>query len=217
MERAPVEHFEGLSSVPGIVHAFTRRVPGLDVKVDRDVALGLLDEHHASARESLGLHHRVFATTKQVHGRDVAIVDRHSRFPIDAADGLITADPEVALGIYVADCCAIYLAHPAKRVIGLLHSGKKGSELGIAAAAIDAMEREFGCDPPGIVAQLSPCIRPPHYELEFSALIIEQLRAKGVSQVHDSGKCTASHPEAYYSYRRELGKTGRMLALLALS
>jgi copper oxidase (laccase) domain-containing protein len=217
MERAPVEHFAGLSSIPGITHAFTRRVPGLDLKVDRDLALDLLDEHHASARDSLGLHQRVFATATQVHGRDVAIVDRHSKFPIGSADGLITADPEVALGIYVADCCAIYLAHPTKRVIGLLHSGRKGSELGIATVAIEALEREFGCDPTDMIAQLSPCIRPPHYELDFSALIIEQLRAKGVGHVYDSGKCTASDPEAYYSYRREMGKTGRMLALLALS
>ena len=38
----------------------------------------------------------------------------------------------LCLGVYVADCCAIYLADPVKRAIGLLHSGKKGTELGIA-------------------------------------------------------------------------------------
>ena len=48
-------------------------------------------------------------------------------------------------------------------------------------------------------------------------MIVEQLNIAGVEQVHDTGKCTACDTEAYYSYRRELGKTGRMLALLALA
>ena len=64
--------------------------------------------------------------------------------------------------------------------------------------------------------QLSPCIRPPHYEVDFAAEIIRQARAAGVEQVHDSGRCTASDPARYYSYRAEKGRTGRMLALLAL-
>jgi copper oxidase (laccase) domain-containing protein len=37
-----------------------------------------------------------------------------------------------------------------------------------------------------------------------------------VKQIHDSGICTACRVDLYYSYRAEKGKTGRMLALLAL-
>ncbi|MEM0897936.1 MAG: laccase domain-containing protein [Verrucomicrobiota bacterium] len=32
--------------------------------------------------------------------------------------------------------------------------------------------------------------------------------------MHDCGTCTAENVEIYYSYRREKGKTGRMLAML---
>ena len=76
------------------------------------------------------------------------------------------------------------------------------------------MKEEFGSNPANLIVQLSPCIRPPHYEIDFAADIVEQCRAQGVKQIHDS--CTACHLDLYYSYRAEKGKTGRMLALLGL-
>jgi copper oxidase (laccase) domain-containing protein len=78
------------------------------------------------------------------------------------------------------------------------------------------MGTEFGTDPADLVAQLSPCIRPPQYEVDFAAEIVQSLRRSGVTQVFDSGENTAENPEKYYSYRMEKGRTGRMLALLAL-
>ena len=78
------------------------------------------------------------------------------------------------------------------------------------------MGSEFGTDPADLVAQLGPCIRPPQYEVDFAAEIVQSLRRSGVTQVFDSGENTAENPEKYYSYRMEKGRTGRMLALLAL-
>ncbi len=213
----PVETFPALDAVSGIQHGFLGRVPGLDVKVDRELALQRLVTHHADAREALGLGDHRFILGEQVHGRAVAVVDETTVSPVPGVDGLITASPAVCLGTYVADCCAIYLADPVRRVIGLLHSGRKGSELGIATVALDRMRADFGCDPADITVQLSPCIRPPLYEIDFAALIIEQCRAAGVQQIFDCGTCTGSHPDRYYSYRVERGQTGRLLALLALS
>jgi copper oxidase (laccase) domain-containing protein len=200
-----------------MAHGFIGRIPGVDVQADREAALARLAGDHDRARQALGLTRHVFATGEQVHGREVAIVDADTVLPVAGVDGLITADPRVCLGVYVADCCAVYLVEPERRVIALLHSGRKGSELGIATVAIARMRDEFGCDPAKIVAQLSPCIRPPHFEIDFAGLIAGQCRAAGVEQVVDCGTCTATHLDHYYSYRAERGKTGRMLALLALA
>jgi copper oxidase (laccase) domain-containing protein len=213
---ASAETFPALSALPGVVHAFTIRVPGLDVRVDREEALRRLDAVHAEIRRELGLAPRVFVTARQVHGKGVAVVDSSTRECVPEADGLITADPGVCLGIYVADCCAVYLVDPRRRVAALLHAGRKGAELGIAPAAVERMQAEFGSDPADLIAQLSPCIRPPHFETDFAALIVSQLQQAGVRDIHDCGISTASHPERYYSYRQEMGRTGRMLALLAL-
>jgi copper oxidase (laccase) domain-containing protein len=38
-----------------------------------------------------------------------------------------------------------------------------------------------------------------------------------VRDIFDCGACTASNPEQYYSYRRERGRTGRLLALAAIT
>lgn len=210
------ETFPALSALPGVVHAFTLRMPGVDVKVDREEALRRLDAVHAEVRRDLGLDTRIFVTARQVHGKALAVVDSSTRECVPDVDGLLTIDPSVCLGIYVADCCAVYLVDPRRNAAALLHAGRKGAELGIAPAAVERMQAEFGSDPADLVAQLSPCIHPPHFETDFAALIVSQLQAAGVRQIHDCGICTASHPERYYSYRRELGRTGRMLALLAL-
>ena len=212
----PIEKFPALEAVAEVSHAFLGRVAGLDVNVDREQALERLDSFHREAREELDLGTRHFLVGEQVHGREVAVVDERTPAPVPGVDGLITASPEVCLGVYVADCCAVYLVEPARRVIGLLHSGRKGSERGITSAAIEQMRTEFACEPAKIIVQLSPCIRPPNYEIDFAALIVEQCRAAGVTQVHDCGTCTGANPDRYYSYRMERGKTGRMLALLAL-
>lgn len=216
MAEISVDRFPALEALPGVRHGFSGRVPGLDVGVDREAALGRLAEHHEALRARLGLGGRVFVTAQQVHGREVAVVDRLSAVPVPSVDGLITADPGVCLGIYVADCGPVYLVDPLRRVIALLHSGRRGTELGIVGAAVEAMVRQFGCEPGQMVAQLGPCIRPPHYEVDFAASILGQCRAAGVGEVHDCGSCTGALEERYYSYRREKGRTGRMLALLGL-
>jgi copper oxidase (laccase) domain-containing protein len=78
------------------------------------------------------------------------------------------------------------------------------------------MIERFGSDPANMIVQLSPCIRPPHYEVDFAAEISRQCRTLGVQQLHDSGTCTACDLGRYYSYRAEKGKTGRMLAMIGL-
>jgi hypothetical protein len=210
----PLETFPALGAIAGVRHGFTGRVAGLEVKADRELALRRLDASHAAARMASGLGNRVFITGEQVHGRAVATVDAATRAPVPLVDGLITADPGVCLGIYVADCCAVYLVDPRRRVAGLLHSGRRGSESGITGVAIERMRAEFGCDPADMTVQLSPCIRPPNYEVDFASMIVAQCREAGVGQVVDCGVCTATHLDRYYSYRAEKGKTGRMLAFL---
>jgi hypothetical protein len=79
------------------------------------------------------------------------------------------------------------------------------------------MIERFGSDPTNMIVQLSPCIRPPHYEVDFAAEIIQQCRVLGVKQLHESATCTACDLGRYYSYRAEKGKTGRMLAVIGLN
>jgi YfiH family protein len=214
----PIEHFSALTQLPHCRHVFTKRFPGIDVSHDKAEALRRLEAAHREIRRAIGVSDWPLLTAKQVHGDQIAIVDLPIESDTQSAgcDGIITNQREVAIGIHVADCCAVYIVDPKKPAIGLVHSGKKGTELGVVTNAIAQMKAHFGSNPADLVVQLSPCIRPPHYEVDFAAKIIGQCRAQGVKQICDSGVCTACRVDLYYSYRAEKGKTGRMLALLAL-
>lgn len=215
----PAEHFPALSAVPDLVHGFTLRVPGLEMSHDKAEALARLDGVHREIRRDHRVSKMPFVTAQQIHGKQIAVVGA----PVtedqcfESCDGIVTNQRDVCLGIYVADCCAVYIVDPIRRAIGLVHSGKKGTELGIAPNAIATMTAQFGSRPSDLIVQLSPCIRPPHYEIDFAAEIVRQCREAGVVAVSDCGTCTACDLERYYSYRAEKGRTGRMLAFLALS
>jgi polyphenol oxidase len=213
----PLERFRALERLE-IPHGFVGRVPGIELSNDKAAVLSNLDKVHRDARRELGLARHTFATARQVHGNQIAIIDAPLSGDrcFEDCDGLITNQRDVCIGIYVADCCAIYFVDRNRRAIGLVHSGKKGSALGIATNAIELLQDRFAVAAADLVVQLSPCIRPPHYEIDFAAQIREQCRAAGVGEIHDSGICTACNLERYYSYRAEKGRTGRMLALLAL-
>ena len=216
---APVEFFPALSAIKICRHAFIQRVPGIDVSHDKAEVLKRLDAVHRETRRELGLAGWPLLTAQQIHGDQIAVVDQPVAGDKEFAgcDGLITNQKKIALGIHVADCGAVYIVDPKTPAIGLVHSGKKGTEQAIAARAIETLGKHFGSDPEQLIVQLSPCIRPPHYEIDFAAKIIDQCRAAGVKRIHDSGTCTASDIDRYYSYRAEKGKTGRMLALLGLN
>jgi len=214
----PFEQFPALSAIGICRHVFTQRIPSIDVSNDRAEVLKRLDSAHRGIRNAIDVGDWPLITAQQVHGNKIAVVDTplktDKEFP--GCDGIITNQRGIALGVYVADCCAIYIVDPGTPAIGLVHSGRKGTELGVVTSAITQMIERFGSDPAELIVQLSPCIRPPHYEIDFAAKIIEQCRDQGVRKIHDSGVCTACDLEHYYSYRAEKGRTGRMLALLGL-
>jgi copper oxidase (laccase) domain-containing protein len=213
------EHFFALEPVPGLVHGFTRRVPGLQMSHDKAEALAKLDGVHREIRREHRLAAMPFLTAQQVHGNKIAVVKQGTiaNNCFQDCDGIVTNRSGVCLGIYVADCCPVFLVDPVRRAIGLVHSGKKGTELGIVTNGIETMAAQFGSRPSDLIVQLGPCIRPPHYEIDFAAEIIRQCREAGVTAVYDSGVCTACDLARYYSYRAEKGRTGRMLAFLAMT
>jgi hypothetical protein len=271
----PFEQFPALSATGIVRHAFTQRIPGINVSHDKAEVLNRLDAAHREIRNAIGIGDWPLFTAQQIHGNKIAVIDsltpfaprlsrrspsergedegegfgpahqestltlplslakgeatqpvRHakvSRIPpsrgkeFPGCDGIITNQRGIALGIYVADCCAIYIIDRKTPAIGLAHSGRKGTELGVVTNAVEQMVDRFGSDPANMVVQLSPCIRPLHYEVDFAAEIVRQCRNLGVKEIHDSGVCTACDVDRYYSYRAEKGKTGRMLALIGLN
>lgn len=218
------EAFSFLNSIRGISGIRAHWVEAIGSETiygDRDSAMKQLRKHHELAVRQFAGAGAEWWRAEQVHGTDVAIVPGAETtlaadgLPIvPGVDGLITQKAGIVLAIYVADCAAVWLADQRNGAIGLLHSGKKGTEGNIIEKGIRGMIDAFGSRAQDIVVVLSPCIRPPDYEVDFATDIQQQARAAGVARFHDCGLNTAADRERFYSYRRDLGRTGRMMALI---
>lgn len=212
---------DAINEIPGVRAAWVGKIPGIEVAVDRDEAMRRLRSSHEAAVNAFAGADAGWWRAEQVHGAEVAVVPGAPQIiapdglpVVPAVDGLITVAPRQALAIYVADCGAIWLADRATGAIGLLHSGKKGTEGNILGVALEKMHEAFGTLPQDVVAALGPCIRPPDYEVDFAATIAEQAKQAGIGMFVDCGVNTAEDLACHYSYRTEKGFTGRMMALI---
>lgn len=188
----------------GLLHAFTLRSAPPLILADVPQIL-----------EEAGLP-KDYGIGEQTHGVGVAVVNQGGNGKvIPAVDALITRQKNLSLVIRVADCGPVWIHCEKTGAIGLVHSGRKGTEAGVVGATIRRMREEFGSEPSSILALLGPCIRPPHYEVNFAGEILRQLEREKVGKVVDSGLCTASDLTRFYSYRAERGQTGRHFAVFA--
>ena len=130
-QEAPLETFPALDALTHLRAGFFRRVPGLDVQTDRDTAMARLASIHRAALDRAGFDGMPLATAVQVHGNSVREVFAGDEFPVADCDALMTRERRLCLGIYVADCAAVFIADKFGRGIALAHSGRKGTELRI--------------------------------------------------------------------------------------
>ncbi len=206
---------------PGVRAAWIGRIPDLPILGGRDVAMSALRPFHERSVVEFGGLETSWWRAEQVHGCEIAVVPGAETITapdglpvVPGVDGLITRTSGVVLAIYVADCGAIWLCDRRTGAIGLLHSGKKGTEGNILGLALSRMGEAFGTRAEDVVAVLGPCIRPPHYEVDFAARIAEQAGHCGLGGFSDCGLDTAADLSRFYSYRLEMGQTGRMMALI---
>ena len=75
-----------------------------------------------------------------------------------SGDALITAVPGLALAVQVADCQAILIYDPVRRVVANVHSGWRGSINEIASKTVVAMGQKFGCRSVDMVAAIGPSL-----------------------------------------------------------
>lgn len=90
-----------------------------------------------------------------------------TRPPFEDADGLMSDEPGVTLTTFYADCVPLYLFDPVKKAIAGVHSGWRGTVLGIGAKAVRQMGALYGSRPADILAAVGPCIGPCHYEVSL--------------------------------------------------
>ncbi|HHX42612.1 MAG TPA: peptidoglycan editing factor PgeF [Chloroflexi bacterium] len=202
--------------------------------------------NHRAIYAALGVDPARVVSARQVHGDRVARVgDADVGRTLEATDALITDAPDVLLVLRFADCVPVWLYDPQHHAIGLAHAGWQGTARCIAAKTVCAMGETFGSRPEDIRAGIGPAIGPCCYEVgtdvieALRAAIVDaegllqqrtphtahldlwranavQLSAVGVTHIEVAGLCTACHVDAFYSHRREAGRTGRFAVVAGL-
>ena len=121
--------------------------------------------NRALVAEAVGLADDRLVIASQVHGREVAVVDGPWSGPPPEADGLVTRERGLALGVLVADCTPVLLLAPQEGVAGVAHAGRKGLELGVVGAVLDAM-RDLGART--VLGRVGPSVCGRCYEVPLA-------------------------------------------------
>ncbi|HXG17628.1 MAG TPA: peptidoglycan editing factor PgeF [Methylomirabilota bacterium] len=213
---------------PGLIHGFSSR---------------MLD--HEAALVKLGAPDFQLYTLKQVHGdRIITITQQSATTAKPEADGLVSAEPGVLLGIATADCVPVLIAAPEKKIAAALHAGWRGTLQGISRRAIEELHSRWNISPGELYVSLGPAIGGCCYEVgpEVGEAIVSQWRiqsssawrpfgAKGfldLREVNSLQIAAAGVPKTHIaitgpctfcdlhfaSYRREGASAGRQLSVI---
>ena len=159
----------------GIVnHGFSTRFGGvskgcyatMNISTTRGDDPAAVAENCRRMAKALGVEVGDFTYTQQTHTTNVVVVkaeDKGKRFA--ETDGMITNVPGICLVTFYADCVPLYFVDPVKKVIGLSHSGWRGTVGKMGKVTVEKMTTEYDCDPKDILAAIGPSICQDCYEV----------------------------------------------------
>lgn len=172
-----------------VIHGFSTRLGGVSQGICASMNLSFsrgdkeeaVWENYKRIAKAIGFSLDSVVASDQTHTANVRTVTGADRGcgltkprPYRDVDGMITNAPGVTLATFYADCVPLYLVDPVKRVIGLSHSGWKGTVGKIGKVTVQAMEREYGTDPEDLVVAIGPSICQDCYEV--SGDVIEEFQ-----------------------------------------
>ena len=175
--------FDALEKYSNIVQGFSTRIGGvstgpyatmnLSFSREPDNREGVLENYKRMA-QALGVELESFVLSYQEHSNNVKVVSAEDRgkgvlFERDYRniDGLITNERGITLGAFFADCIPLYFYDRVNNVIGLAHSGWRGTVKRIGANMTDLMNRHFGSKAKDMVACIGPGICADCYQVSM--------------------------------------------------
>lgn len=148
-----------------------------------------------------------------------------------AADGAVTTNKSLLLGIKTADCAPVLLADYTHGVIGAAHAGWRGAYKGIVDNVV-ALMLEHGAQKENIAAAIGPCMQQPsfavqndmrqellqisadndkffepdadgvHFYFDLSGYVEDRLHRLGIENIENCRIDTYPPENGYFSYRR---------------
>ncbi len=222
-----------------VVHGFTSKNCGdFSLKGEKN------KKDYFSFLKKLNLHSYPLIQVNQVHGDRIILVNKNNLLTKPEADGLISRERNLILGIRSADCLPIIYYEPKKKIIGATHAGRRGLLLEIPKKMIQYI-KQLGGKPENTLVGIGPHIGPCCYSLDNQTiqaicqeqplvknfikkegadkafldlleLCRQQLMEVGVNKnnLETSEICTACQHQHWWSYRQEGKACGNMLTVI---
>ena len=177
-----------------------------------------------------------FLIPNQTHSKNIVFSNKPGQ--IDNCDGVFTSNPRVVCVIKVADCMPIFFAHQSKPFYGVVHAGWKGLTKGILKGTptfftenklqLNEIDIYIGPSIQKCCFEVSKdiidkfpswSIRPKRsgkFMVNLQKIAFEELRSIGFGKkrIKINSDCSFCKKNNYYSYRRDGGKTGRMVGII---
>lgn len=213
--------FPAFSQIDGITHLFSTRMGGvskgmfesMNFSYTRGDEPDAVDENYRRIAKVLGCEPGDIVCSDQTHTtniRKVTVADKGKgvteKKDYTDVDGLVTNEPGIVLATFYADCVPLYFADPTKKVIGLAHSGWRGTVGRIGAKMIEMMQAEYGCDKKDIIVAIGPSICRDCYEV--SEDVAEQF-------LHEFGESVLTDGKEAGKYQLDLWKANELVFLQA--
>lgn len=172
-----------------VKHGFSTRIGGvsegcyasLNLSFDRGDSREAVAENFRRIGKSIGVRCEDMVLSQQTHTTNVRVVTEEDRGKgivrerdYTDVDGLVTDVPGICLVTSFADCVPLYFVDPVKRVIGLSHSGWRGTVGKIGRKTVQLMQERYACSPADILAAVGPSVCMDCYEV--SADVIDQFK-----------------------------------------
>jgi len=191
--------------------------------------------------KALGVDLHQVAKSHQVHEAEILVVDEPGRF--EGYDALITNIGGIQLSVTVADCTPILIYDPVKKAVAAIHAGWRGTVQQIVFKTVEKLKEQYGTKPADCLAFVGTCIDECSFEVgedvadnfqsvykrwdnqknkffvDLKSANRDQLIAAGLKSesIEVSPYSTVIDNEDYFSYRKENGLTGRLLATIGLT
>ena len=147
--------------------------------------------------KDFALGERKLVSGYQTHSKNIQIIKEIEKEYFENTDGFITDRKDVVIFTKYADCLPVYTYDPVKEVIGLVHSGWRGTLQEIALDAVKLMAENYGTDIKNVYFALGIGIGQENYEVgqEFKDLFSEKFPSDIVaaSFVEKNGKMYFDH------------------------
>jgi len=175
-----------------------------------------------------------------VHGNKVLVADKPVKG--EGCDAVITNKPNVFACVSIADCTPVLIYDEKSKAVAAIHAGWRGTASKIVTETLKAMQTNYGTKGEDCLAFIGACIGEKNFEVgeevasqfdndvkrfdEVKQKYFVDLKKENKKQllqfglkdknIEVSNYCTIADNDKFFSYRKEKGVTGRMLAVIGI-